>query len=72
LSIEGHAELLREQLNEDARTYLEHQMSDSLKLLDMLDTLFQAERDFGEDSDSALNVDIHLHKYFERALFIAK
>lgn len=64
-AISGYSEIIIEDLEDadelsaDARTYLEHQLADSLKLLQMLDTLFQAEREFGEDSDATLNVDIH-------------
>jgi len=63
-AISGYSEIIVEELEdadelgEDARTYLEHQLADSLKLLQMLDTLFQSEREFGEDSESGLNVDI--------------
>jgi len=63
-AISGYSEIILEeledadQLNDDIRTYLNHQLTDSGKLLQMLDTLFQAEREFGEDSGSELNVEI--------------
>ncbi len=63
-AISGYSEIILEELedaddlSEDARTYLEHQLADATKLLQMLDTLFQAERKFGEDSESELKVDI--------------
>jgi len=63
-AISGYSEIILEELedidelSEDVRTYLDHQLADSGKLLQMLDTLFQAEREFGEASESKLNVDI--------------
>lgn len=63
-AISGYSEIILEELedadelSEDARVYLDHLLADSGKLLQMLDTLFQAEREFGEDSKSDLNVDI--------------
>lgn len=63
-AISGYSEIILEeledadQLNDDVRTYLNHQLTDSGKLLQMLDTLFKAEHDFGEDSGSELNVEI--------------
>lgn len=63
-AISGYSEIILEELEDaeditaDLRTYLEHQLSDAFKLLQMLDTLFQSEREFGEDSESGLNVDI--------------
>lgn len=63
-AISGYSEIILEELEDadeltaDTRTYLDHQLSDSFKLLQMLDTLFQSEREFGEDSESGLNVDI--------------
>jgi len=73
-AISGYSEIILEELedlddlSEDARTYLDHQLADSTKLLQMLDTLFQAEREFGEDSESELDVDIHsVFDSFERS-----
>jgi len=63
-AISGYSEIILEELEDmdelsaDARIYLEHQLADSSNLLQMLDTLFQAEREFGEDSESGLDVDI--------------
>ena len=63
-AISGYSEIILEELedldnlSEDARVYLDHQLADAFKLLQMLDTLFQDEREFGEDSESDLNVDI--------------
>ena len=63
-AISGYSEIILEELedadelSDDARTYLDHQLADASKLLKILDTLFQAEREFGEDSESELNVDI--------------
>jgi len=63
-AISGYSEIILEELedadelSEDARAYLDNQLADSFKLLKMLDTLFQAEREFGEDSGTGLNVDI--------------
>lgn len=63
-AISGYSEIILEeledldQLGNDARAYLELQLADSQTLLQMLDTLFQAERDFGEDSETGLSVDI--------------
>jgi len=63
-AISGYSEIILEeledldQLGEDARTYLEHQLAESNTLLQMLDTLFQSEREFGENSESGLDVDI--------------
>jgi len=63
-AIAGYAEIILEELDDanelsaDARTFLDNLLSDSDKLLQMLDTLFRAEHDFGEDSESTLNVDI--------------
>lgn len=63
-AISGYSEIILEeledadQLSDDVRTYLNNQLTDSGKLLQMLDTLFQAEREFGEDSESGLDVDI--------------
>jgi len=57
-AISGYSEIILEELedaddlSEDARTYLDNQLADSTKLLQMLDTLFQAEREFGENSDA--------------------
>ena len=64
-AIPGYSEIIQEELedaeaiSEDAATYLDHQLADAQTLLKMLDTLFQAEREFGEDSESELNVDIN-------------
>ena len=73
-AISGYSEIILEDLedaddlSEDAQTYLDHQLADSTKLLQMLDTLFQAEREFGEDSESELDVDIHsVYDSFERS-----
>jgi len=73
-AISGYSEIILEELedvddlSEDARTYLDNQLADATKLLQMLDTLFQAERDFGEDSESDLDVDIHsVFDSFERS-----
>jgi len=73
-AISGYSEIILEELedmddlSEDARTYLDHQLADSTKLLQMLDTLFQAEREFGEDSESELDVDIgSVFDSFERS-----
>ena len=73
-AISGYSEIILEELedaddlSEDARTYLDNQLADSTKLLQMLDTLFQAEREFGEDSDAELDVDIHsVFDSFERS-----
>jgi adenylate cyclase len=73
-AISGYSEIILEELedlddlSEDARTYLDHQLADSAKLLQMLDTLFQAEREFGEDSESDLDVDIgSVFDSFERS-----
>jgi adenylate cyclase len=73
-AISGYSEIILEELDdlddlsEDARTYLDHQLADSAKLLQMLDTLFQAEREFGEDSESDLDVDIgSVFDSFERS-----
>ena len=63
-AISGYSEIILEdledveQLSADAQTYLEHQLADSLTLLQMLDTLFQSEQDFGENSETDLDVDI--------------
>ena len=63
-AISGYSEIIIEdledadELSEEARVYLNHQLSDSGKLLQMLDTLFQSEREFGEDTGSGLNMDI--------------
>lgn len=73
-AISGYSEIILEELedaddlNEDARAYLDNQLADSTKLLQMLDTLFQAEREFGENSASELGVDIHsVFDSFERS-----
>ena len=73
-AIAGYSEIILEELEdadelgEDARTYLDNQLADSSRLLKMLDTLFQAEREFGEDSESELNVDIgSLFDSFDRS-----
>jgi len=73
-AISGYSEIILEELedaddlSEDARTYLDNQLADSTKLLQMLDTLFQAEREFGENSDADLDVDIHsVFDSFERS-----
>jgi len=63
-AISGYTEIIMEELEDadglskDIQTYLNHQMDDSRKLLKMLDTLFRSEREFGEDSEAGLNVDI--------------
>ena len=63
-AISGYSEIIMEELEDadelgaDARTYLERQLADSVKLLQMLDTLFQDEREFGEESGSNLDVDV--------------
>jgi len=63
-AISGYSEIILEELedadelSEDARTYLSHQLADSGKLLQMLDTLFQSDHDFGANSGSDLNMDI--------------
>ena len=63
-AISGYSEIILEDLEDadgpcaQARTYLEHQLADAIKLLQMLDTLFQDERKFGEESDSGLNLDV--------------
>jgi len=63
-AISGYSEIILEELedadnlSDDVRTYLNHQLTDSGKLLQMLDTLFQTERDFGEGTGSGLDVDI--------------
>ncbi len=63
-AISGYSEIILEeledleQLDEDARTFLEYQLADSQTLLQMLDTLFQSEREFGEDTEADLDVDI--------------
>jgi adenylate cyclase len=63
-AISGYSEIILEELEdanrlgEDTRTYLDHQLADSQKLLEMLDTLFQSERELGEDLESGLNADI--------------
>ncbi len=64
-AIAGYSEIILEELEDaealsaDASTYLNHLLLDSASLLEMLDTLFQADREFGENSESALQVDIH-------------
>jgi len=63
-AISGYSEIILEELedadnlSDDVGTYLNHQLTDSGKLLQMLDTLFQTERDFGEGTGSGLDVDI--------------
>lgn len=73
-AISGYSEILieeledRNELGENARTYLNHQLADSQKLLQMLESLFQSEREFGEDSEQGLNVDItSVFESFERS-----
>ena len=73
-AISGYSEIILEELedadalSEDARTYLGHQMQDSSKLLQMLDTLFQSEREFGENTGAGLNVDVSsVFESFERS-----
>lgn len=73
-AISGYSEIILEDLDDDGllaeetRIYLEHQLSDSGKLLEMLDMLFQAEQQFGEDSNVALTEDIEsVYKSFDRS-----
>lgn len=73
-AISGYSEIILEDLDdeglltEESQTYLEHQLSDAGKLLEMLDTLFQAEQQFGEDSNAALSIDIEaVYKSFDRS-----
>ncbi len=64
-AISGYSEIILEELedadelSEDTRVYLDHLQTDSNKLLDMLDTLFQDDHESGTDSESALDLDIH-------------
>ena len=63
-AIAGYSEIIleeleeEEQLTQDTRSYLDHLLEDSSKLLQMLDSLFKADREFGEDSDNTLNINI--------------
>lgn len=74
-AISGYSEIILEDLEDfdcltkDIKTYLDHQLSDAGKLLEMLDTLFKAEQQFGgEDSNAALALDVEsVYKSFDRS-----
>jgi len=63
-AISGYSEIIMDELEDagelsaEAHTYLDRQLADSVKLLQMLDTMFQDEREFGEESGSGLDVDV--------------
>ncbi|MCW8924995.1 MAG: response regulator [Xanthomonadales bacterium] len=64
-AISGYSEIILEELEDadelgdETRTYLEQQLADSSSLLQILDTLFVAEREFGDETEKSLNVDIN-------------
>lgn len=73
-AISGYSEIILDELEDagsltdDAQSYLGLQLRDSTKLLQMLDTLFQSEREFGEDAETGLNVDVSsVFESFERS-----
>ena len=72
-AISGYSEIILEeledagQLSEDARTYLDRQLADSGELLQMVETLFQAEHEFGEDPGSDLMYVSSVFDSFDRS-----
>lgn len=64
-AISGYTEMILEELtdanelSDDAGIYLANMLADADKLLQMIETLFQAESGFGTESESGLSVDIH-------------
>lgn len=64
-AIAGYSEIILEDMedadtnHDDEEVYFNCLIEESGKLLEMLDTLFQADDIFGEDAEDSLNVDIH-------------
>jgi len=73
-AIAGYSEIVLEDLEDmgaeegDDQVYFHQLISESNKLLQMIESLFQAEDIFGEDAEEALKVDIHsIFDSFERS-----
>jgi class 3 adenylate cyclase len=73
-AIAGYSEIILEDLEDsgapegEEQVYFNHLIGESNKLLEMLESLFQAEDIFGEDADQTLHVDIHsIFDSFERS-----
>lgn len=73
-AIAGYSEIILEELEDadlltpDAKTYLSDQLSDSDTLLNMLDVMFDVDKELNEESQSSLNMDINsVFDSFERS-----
>jgi len=73
-AIAGYSEIILEDMEDadveegEAQVYFNHVIEESNKLLEMLDSLFQAEDIFGEEAEDTLNVSIHsIFDSFERS-----
>ncbi len=73
-AISGYSEIILEDLQDsgevapETRTYLEHQLGAAEKLLEMLDSLFRTEQQFGEEQAAGLALDIEsVYESFDRS-----